>query len=179
MQVLGAKTLRKSRQDLANRKACLVYPDYLDLQNAAGNTEGIKIVGLDAKTREFLLKGVIPGLRKKGTTPITPEHRSLLAEATNTDVSLINAINPQRALTENQISLLNNLEFTIITATTKHNLRSDIMLTPKPAAQALFDSYEAAMRFVAGPICTLDEYIDFGADGCAPGRRSRPTPRRE
>jgi hypothetical protein len=46
---------------------------------------------------------------------------------------------------------------------TKHNL-ADIAqrdLVPTPGLEPLFDSYDAAMKYVARPVCTLEEYIDF------------------
>lgn len=43
----------------------------------------------------------------------------------------------------------------------EHNLDSSQQLVPLPASQALFESYDAAMRYNWRPICTLDEYIVF------------------
>lgn len=47
------------------------------------------------------------------------------------------------------------------TAQVIHNLVGDRELVPLPSAAAMFDSYEAAMRYAWRPICTLDEYIVF------------------
>lgn len=47
--------------------------------------------------------------------------------------------------------------------TVKHNL-DDVLtkeIAPKPGAEPYFDSYDAAMRYCARPICTLDEYVEF------------------
>lgn len=155
----------KLQREIGNRKASFFYADHLNLRDAKGNTQGIKIVGLDARTRELLLNAVIPGLRG-GALDVAPSaiDKAILAKATDSDLALINAIDPT-APTENQINLLNNLEFKVATASTKHNLDGDFTLDPKPGSSDLFESYEAAMRFVARPICTLDEYIDFMGKG--------------
>lgn len=45
----------------------------------------------------------------------------------------------------------------------QHNL-DDVLgreFMPKPAAEPYFDNYDAAMKYCARPICTLDEYIEF------------------
>lgn len=42
-----------------------------------------------------------------------------------------------------------------------HNLVGNREIVPLPATRALFDSYEAAMRYAWRPICSLDEYIVF------------------
>jgi hypothetical protein len=44
-----------------------------------------------------------------------------------------------------------------------HNLGDALNreIMPKPGAEPYFDSYDAAMRYCARPICTLDEYIQF------------------
>lgn len=48
------------------------------------------------------------------------------------------------------------------------NVRGDVALEPTPAAADLWESFNAAMRYNARPICTLDEYLFFlGPD--APG----------
>lgn len=44
------------------------------------------------------------------------------------------------------------------------NVRGDVSLIPTPAAQDLFASYTAAMRYNARPVCTLDEYLLFLGD---------------
>lgn len=43
----------------------------------------------------------------------------------------------------------------------RHNLVGDRELVPLPAASALFESRDAAMRYNWRPICTLDEYVIF------------------
>lgn len=43
----------------------------------------------------------------------------------------------------------------------RHNLDGSRELVPLPSASALFESYDAAMRFNWRPICTLDEYVIF------------------
>jgi hypothetical protein len=47
--------------------------------------------------------------------------------------------------------------------TIKHNLGDALRkeIVPKPGAEPYFDSYDAAMRYCARPICTLEEYIEF------------------
>lgn len=54
------------------------------------------------------------------------------------------------------------------TQETTTNVRGDVALEPTPAATDLWESYNAAMRYNARPVCTLDEYLFFlGPD--APG----------
>lgn len=47
------------------------------------------------------------------------------------------------------------------TAQVTHNLVGNRELVPLPSTEALFASYEAAMRYAWRPICTLDEYVIF------------------
>ena len=59
----------------------------------------------------------------------------------------------------------------LLTPKTFHNLASAATreLTPKPGFEPLFDGYDAAMKYCARPICTLDEYIAFiGGSGEGP-----------
>jgi hypothetical protein len=42
-----------------------------------------------------------------------------------------------------------------------HNLDGSRELQPRQEFQPLFDSYDAAMRYIARPICTLEEYVSF------------------
>lgn len=42
-----------------------------------------------------------------------------------------------------------------------HNLVGNREIVPLPAAQPLFNSYDAAMRYCWRPICSLDEYVTF------------------
>lgn len=44
-----------------------------------------------------------------------------------------------------------------------HNLKDVLQrqIMPKPGAEPYFDSYDAAMKYCARPICTLEEYIGF------------------
>lgn len=46
---------------------------------------------------------------------------------------------------------------------TTSNIRggSDIEIAPTPEAASLFTNFEAAMRYNARPICTLDNYVEF------------------
>jgi murein DD-endopeptidase MepM/ murein hydrolase activator NlpD len=41
------------------------------------------------------------------------------------------------------------------------NVRGDVLLEPTPSAAGLWESYNAAMRYNARPVCTLDEYLLF------------------
>lgn len=45
----------------------------------------------------------------------------------------------------------------------RHNLTNVLQrqIMPKPGAAPFFDSYDAAMKYCARPICTLEEYIGF------------------
>jgi hypothetical protein len=55
--------------------------------------------------------------------------------------------------------------------TTIHNLANVATkeLTPKPGVEPYFDSYDAAMKYCARPVCTLEDYIKFiGGQGVSP-----------
>lgn len=174
---LATENTAQVTRDLHSRKASFFYADHVDIVDPRGNATGVKIVGLDGRTRNDLITIIIPGLRGEGPGSVSTQQRDLLAEATNTDPALLYAINPENGLTESQISLLNRLEFTVRTASVEHNLRSDIQIVPKAASRDLFESTEAAMRFVARPICTLEEYINFlGTRGAREGLIKANTP---
>ena len=60
--------------------------------------------------------------------------------------------------------LLNSIDKAISQPpSTTHNLNNAASwnVVPTPGLEPLFDSYDAAMKYVARPICTLEEYITF------------------
>lgn len=76
----------------------------------------------------------------------------------------------------NALSDIQNSQNTSGLTRVRHNLVGDRELVPMPAAQALFDSNEAAMCYSWRPICTLDEYIifyDAAGEGAIPAFNHR------
>jgi hypothetical protein len=59
------------------------------------------------------------------------------------------------------LAMLLTLEVGYNNPQVKTNLTSQKEVTPKPGFEDYFDSYDAAMKYCARPICTLDDYIKF------------------
>lgn len=59
------------------------------------------------------------------------------------------------------LAIVQSTQDVVKTTQVTHNLVGNREVVPLPATRALFDSYEAAMRYAWRPICTLDEYIVF------------------
>lgn len=70
----------------------------------------------------------------------------------------ITALETQIATAQNTV---NQNQATLAQTQVQHNLDATKELVPLPAAQKMFDNYDAAIRYKWRPICTLDEYIIF------------------
>jgi len=144
------------------KKASFYYPDIIQVTDPnGGEPEDIQLSGIDSTARNTALDA-IAHLR---ANTATPEDITLLAAISNLPADRISGVDPTA-----RGPLANQLELIIRTLPITSNLRGDVYITPKPEAAGLFESYEQAMRYVARPICTLDEYINFlGEQGLREG----------
>lgn len=157
------------------------YSDIVDMETLDGTTIPISIQGVDTTTRTRLLQA-IAAIRRQS---YTEDDVRLLQEATQTDVrALLPLVEGENQALQASVAaaplpeaqrqqlqqLLQETEITLRTEGAQINVRGDVHIVPRPGAEALFNSFQAAMQYNARPICTLDEYLLFlGEDGLAEG----------
>jgi hypothetical protein len=135
------------------KKASFFYPDIIQITDPdSGVPEDIQLAGIDSTARNTALDA-IAHMRANTATAADIE---LLAAISNLPAAQIASVDPTT-----RSALANQLEIIIRTVPITSNIRGDVYISPKPEAEGLFESYEQAMRYVARPICTLEEYINF------------------
>lgn len=148
--------------------AVFKYGDIIAFATESEAQEEIHLEGIDASTRDEILRAITTVRQPVGPTE---------DDKTSYDAQLAflrNAL-ARPDLSENTpTEEWNLLESNTRLNKTYTNIRGDAELVIKPQAQALFSSYDAAMRYGARPICTLDEYIQFLGDQATPEGRVDP-----
>lgn len=142
---------------IRQRSVVFRYNEIIAYETEDGSEEEISITGIDASTRNEILSS-ISALRA--------------GEATDEQVSFLQgAVDRPNLSAETSEQELNSIETSVRLATTQTNLDGGRVFTVRDEASAMFQSYDAAMRYGARPVCTLDEYIDFlGEVGLREGR---------
>jgi len=167
--------------DRLRSTAVFRYQDVVDMETRDGVIIPISIQGIDTTTRTRLLQA-IAAVRNRSQTE---DDIRLLQEATQTDIqsllplpegenqalqASVASVQLPEAQRQQLQQLLQETEITLRTDGAQINVRGDVHIVPRPGAEALFDSFRAAMLYNSRPICTLDEYLMFlGEDGLAEG----------
>jgi hypothetical protein len=155
---INEETIANNKEELSDAKKVLeAY-----FQNKVGTNEVTKAKTATEQTNAT--ETAAAKARKGATGQATPADETALRKAiaaaglTLTGFESVTDKVVKAALenTETQLKALNNPKV-------KHNLADTLAkeLAPKPGAEPYFDSYDAAMRYAARPICTLDEYVEF------------------
>lgn len=163
------------------------YQDIVDMETLDGTTIPISIQGVDTTTRTRLLQAIAAVRNRRQT----PDDLIVLREATQVDVQALLPLPEgenqalQASVASVQVSeaqrqqlqqLLQDTEISLRTEGAQINVRGDVHIVPRPGAEALFNSFQAAMQYNARPICTLDEYLMFLGEDALPEGETRPQP---
>lgn len=158
----------------ANKRAVFYYPEIIELvegrtADSRGKTHDIKIVGLDASSRAKLVN-IISAMRAGTATEaeVVYAQKALGRDTPPNVLDMQRDDNnkPTKATDAVKIQEFNDIEINLRTGPTDTNLPINPDIQLKDSAKDIYNSYDAAMRYNARPICTLDEYIDFmGIDG--------------
>jgi hypothetical protein len=133
------KTLMSNRADLTVQLASA----QADLTSA--NSQISSISANPSNADQAKLTGLQTTARDKGTQV----------------VALGNTLRELDVQIQKTLSVIQSTQDVTKTAQVTHNLVGNRELVPLASARPLFDGYDAAMRYVWRPICTLDEYVVF------------------
>jgi len=154
------------------KTAVFHYDQVVQFRTSKGIDTRINMTGMDGTTRRELI-GYIDKMRTNSATPDQVDQVTKAVNAINSVVNIDFSNLTQKELNE-QLSYCEEQIQNMITET---NIRGgDVELSPTPEAAQLFSDYEAAMRYNARPICTLDEYLAFLGSDAAPSPESGISP---
>jgi len=138
------------------KTAVFRYDQVIQFVSAKGVEERLSMEGMDGTTR-IALRKIISKMRE-GTATVD--------EVVELNKALLSPIDLNQDFANPDDELLATLVLEdeyIQNIVTTSNIRggSDIEIAPTPEAASLFTNFEAAMRYNARPICTLDNYLEF------------------
>lgn len=137
------------------KTAVFRYDQILQYVSAKGVEERIHMEGMDGTTRVAMRK--IIGKMREGTASVD--------EINELNKTLTAPIALEQDFENPSDDLLLELVYAedyIQNMVTTTNIRGgNVDLAPTPEAAPLFTNFEAAMRYNARPICTLDNYLEF------------------
>jgi hypothetical protein len=181
------KNLLYRRIDTPNKDHVFEYRNLLSFVKADGSTEDISIEGLNEETiaqtktdlsaHTKVLQALTDTAGKAQVISRLETLREAKQEMTESN-SQITGLQDAFTVTEIQFGVTTWDAFLVVLkeAITKlealekgldnpkviHNLGgAQKQIVPKPGQEDVFDSYDAAMKYAARPICTLEEYIAF------------------
>jgi hypothetical protein len=171
------QTLLHRRQSVP---AVFEYRRLIAMVKGDGTLEDIQIEGVNEETiaaKKAELEGAKRVLKWLKDNPTAPRQRfaegKLNAPQTQAIKDAIDLVNApvgggyELIVTSTRLDQVIAHLYTLLakldSPNVKHNLDNVLEreFMPKPGAEPYFDSYDAAMRYCARPICTLDEYIEF------------------
>ena len=154
--------------DLKGRRAVFYYPEILELVDNRGKTTDIQITGIDASTKLKLINIV----RLMRASTATLDDLKFIRQALvrpDLDMQRNSAGVAIEVNDDAKIKEFNTLEVGFRTGPTITNLDALKEIQIKKSAEFLLTSYDAANRYNARPICTLEEYISFIGDNTQDG----------
>lgn len=157
-------TIASAAVDSIPTNAVFDYRDIIELETFDGTIIPVEIGGLDTSTRTRFLQ-IVRDVRR-GVASETD--LNLLRERLS-DTTISNPASGT-AVSDSLNYLLVGLERELRLTAPSVTVRGDVSIIPRASAKPLFESFEAAQKYNARPIVTLEQYIDFlGPDGLREG----------
>jgi hypothetical protein len=182
------KNLLYRRIDTPNKDHVFEYRNLLSFVKADGSTESITIEGLNEETlaqtktdlskhkkvvqnildknASDLIKRFIELRENKPPLALTQDNTQVTGLGEAFDVAgiefSVTDLDGLLRILKETLTLIEALEKGLTNPKVTHNLGgTQKQIVPKPGKEDLFDNYDAAMKYAARPICTLEEYIGF------------------